>query len=147
MAIPDIDYELLGLELLGAAEKVSLGQRRPKSLMPELVTLAENRLNITSETFVSWHLSEVSNRVLAVLYPVFFDWHTWSTDADESNDHIRARTNSELAPVILLWSVLSGISHFDSNDKVQKAARRLVECCPDTGPPPEHPFQDAIPWY
>ena len=145
--IPGIDYELFGLTLIEAVQRVSEKQVGLQQQMLEVVTLAEEQLNIAGDTYVAWHLSEIVNRVLAILYPKFFDWHQWTTNADERNDHLRSRGKSELAPAILIHRVLYGISSFDSNDKIKTAATRLLKHCPDTGPKPDRPFQDDIVWY
>ena len=143
--IPGIDYELFGLTLIEAVQRVSEKQVGLQQQMLEVVTLAEEQLNIAGDTYVAWHLSEIANRVLAILYPKFFDWHQWTTNADERNDHLRSRGKSELAPAI--HRVLYGILSFDSNDKIKTAATRLLKHCPDTGPKPDRPFQDDIVWY
>ena len=144
--IPHIDYELFGLALVDAAQRVSEKEIRPKEQMRELVKLAEDQLKINDETYVAWHISEMGTRVLTMLYPRYFDGREWSTDADECNDHLRSRDNSELAPAILVHKVLNGIESFDSNGKIKAAATQLLEHCPDTGPKPNRPFQDDIPW-
>lgn len=143
--IPHIDYELFGLKLIDATERVARKQEQPETLMPELVALANQQLNINGDTYVAWHISEIANRVLAMLYPAFFDWHEWTDDSDECDDHLRSHDPSVIAPSILLQRVLIGIANFDSNDMIKRSAKRLVDQCPDIGPPPDHPFQDDLP--
>ncbi len=69
-------------------------------MVPELTAFADEQLDIRSETFVAWHISEIANRMLALLYPAFFDWHDRTDVADECNDHLRSRYPTGLATLL-----------------------------------------------